>query len=101
MTRKTAGIVVALIAPAAVWLNLAEAREQAQQTPPPPMTFFITSVGSGNGGNLGGLVGADKQCQSLAAAVGAGNRTWRAYLSAAGAGAQLPVNARDRIGSGP
>ena len=101
MTRTTAGIVVALIAPAAVWLNLAEAREQAQQTPPPPMTFFITSVGSGNGGNLGGLVGADKQCQSLAAAVGAGNRTWRAYLSAAGAGAQLPVNARDRIGNGP
>ena len=101
MTRKTAGIVVALIAPAAVWLNLAEAREQAQQTPPPPMTFFITSVGSGNGGNLGGLVGADKQCQSLAAAVGAGNRTWRAYLSAAGAGAQLPVNARDSIGTGP
>jgi hypothetical protein len=101
MTRKTAGIVVALIAPAAVCLNLAEAREQAQQAPPPPMSFFITSVGSGNGGNLGGLVGADKQCQSLAAAVGAGNRTWRAYLSAAGAGAQLPVNARDRIGNGP
>jgi hypothetical protein len=74
---------------------------QAQQAPPPPMGFFITSVGPGNGGNLGGLAGADKHCQALAAAVGAGNRTWRAYLSAAGAGAQPPVNARDRIGTGP
>ena len=62
------------------------------------MTFFITSVGSGNGGNLGGLAGADKQCQTLAAAAGAGNRTWRAYLSTQGANA---VNARDRIGQGP
>ena len=62
------------------------------------MTFFVTSVGSGNGGNLGGLAGADKQCQTLAAAAGAGNRTWRAYLSTQGANA---VNARDRIGKGP
>ena len=74
---------------------------QAQQAPPAPMGFFITSVGPGNGGNLGGLAGADKHCQALASAVGAGNRTWRAYLSAAGAGAQPPVNARDRIGVGP
>jgi hypothetical protein len=62
------------------------------------MTFFVTSVGSGNGANLGGLAGADKQCQTLAAAVGAGNRTWRAYLSAQGPNA---VSARDRIGQGP
>ena len=62
------------------------------------MTFFVTSVGSGNGGNLGGLAGADKQCQTLAAAAGAGNRTWRAYLSTQGPGA---VSARDRIGKGP
>ena len=62
------------------------------------MSFFVTSVGSGNGGNLGGLNGADKQCQALAAKVGAGNRTWRAYLSTSGAGS---VNARDRIGKGP
>jgi hypothetical protein len=62
------------------------------------MTFFITSVGSGDGGNLGGLAGADKHCQTLAAAAGAGTRTWRAYLSTQGAGA---VNARDRIGKGP
>ena len=62
------------------------------------MTFFLTSVGSGNGADLGGLAGADAHCQSLAAAVGAGGKTWRAYLSTSGAGG---VNARDRIGSGP
>jgi hypothetical protein len=65
------------------------------------MGFFITSVGPGNGANLGGLAGADKHCQTLAAAAGAGNRTWRAYLSTQAAGAQPPVNARDRIGTGP
>jgi hypothetical protein len=62
-----------------------------------PMGFFITSAPL-DGGNLGGLAGADRHCQALAAAAGAGNRTWRAYLSTQGAGA---VNARDRIGSGP
>lgn len=62
------------------------------------MTFFVSSVGSGKGADFGGLAGADKHCQALAAAVGAGNRTWHAYLSTQGAGA---VNARDRIGKGP
>ena len=62
------------------------------------MSFFITSTGMGNGGNLGGLAGADKHCQTLAAAAGAGSRKWQAYLSTQGAGA---VNARDRIGKGP
>jgi hypothetical protein len=65
------------------------------------MSFFVTSVGPGNGANLGGLAGADKQCQTLAAAAGAGNRTWRAYLSAAAAAGQPAVNAKDRIGKGP
>ena len=65
------------------------------------MSFFITSAGPGNGANLGGLAGADKHCQTLAAAAGAGNRTWRAYLSAAAAAGQPAVNARDRIGKGP
>jgi hypothetical protein len=64
-----------------------------------PLGFFITSVGSGNGANLGGIAGADAHCQKLAAAAGAGNRTWRAYLSGTENG--KPVNARDRIGSGP
>ena len=64
-----------------------------------PLGFFITSVGSGNGANLGGLAGADAHCQKLAAAAGGGSRTWRAYLSGVENG--KPVNARDRIGSGP
>lgn len=72
-----------------------------------PMGFFITSVGSGKGGDLGGLAGADAHCQKLAAAAGAGGRTWRAYLSVAPSfpTANTPavpaVNARDRIGAGP
>ena len=65
------------------------------------MTFFVTSTGSGKGADFGGLAGADKHCQSLAAAAGAGSRTWRAYLSAAPAQGSPAVNARDRIGSGP
>jgi hypothetical protein len=68
-----------------------------------PMTFFVTSANPGKGGDLGGLEGADRHCQSLAAAAGAGDRTWRAYLSTQAA--KLPdataINARDRIGSGP
>ncbi len=68
---------------------------QAQQG---NMTFFVASAGSGKGADLGGLDGADKICQSLAQAAGAGGKTWRAYLSTQGAGG---VNARDRIGKGP
>ncbi|HEX2275874.1 MAG TPA: lectin [Candidatus Tectomicrobia bacterium] len=71
---------------------------QAQQT---SMTFFITSVGLGNGADLGGLEGADRHCQALAQAVGAGDRTWRAYLSTQAVGGAQAVNARDRIGRGP
>src|SRR5687767_3759400 len=71
------------------------------QAPQQPMGFFITSVGLGKGANLGGLAGADAHCQALAAAAGAGNRTWRAYLSTTAAGATAAVNARDRIGAGP
>jgi hypothetical protein len=65
------------------------------------MTFFITSVGSGNGAALGGLEGADAHCQALAEAVGAGGHTWRAYLSTQASGGEPAVNARDRIGAGP
>ena len=73
--------------------------EQNQE--PEPMGFFITSVGPGNGADLGGLEGADAHCQSLAEAVGAGDRTWRAYLSTQAAGNQPAVDAKDRIGDGP
>ncbi len=85
-----------------MWLTAAAALSlgaiatlQAQQA---PMTFFITSVNPGKGADFGGLAGADAYCQQLAQAVGAGARTWRAYLSATGT---PPVNARDRIGRGP
>ena len=74
----------------------------AQQAPQSPdMTFFVTSVGSGKGADLGGLEGADRHCQQLAQAAGAGNKTWRAYLSTQAAGGGQAVNARDRIGRGP
>jgi hypothetical protein len=66
-----------------------------------PISFFITSVGTGDGANLGGLKGADAHCQKLAATAGAGGRTWRAYLSTSAAAGQPAVNARDRIGPGP
>ena len=73
-------------------------RAQSQQA---DMTFFITSAGPGKGGDLGGLAGADAHCQALAQAVGAGNKTWRAYLSTNAANQGGPINARDRIGHGP
>ena len=65
------------------------------------MSFFVTSAGPGKGADLGGLAGADKHCQALATAVGAGKRTWRAYLSQQPTANVPAVNARDRIGKGP
>lgn len=83
-------------APLAACLALwCAAPAQAQQA---NMSFFVTSASLGKGADLGGLEGADKHCQQLAAAAGAGGKTWHAYLSTQGAGA---VNARDRIGKGP
>lgn len=78
----------------------------AQKNPPPPaptgpMSFFITSVGVGDGGNLGGLAGADAHCQTLAANVGADDKTWHAYLSTQARADQSAVNAIGRIGEGP
>jgi hypothetical protein len=65
------------------------------------MTFFVTSVGKGNGADLGGLEGADAHCASLAKAVGARAKDWKAYLSTTAPGGDSGVNARDRIGKGP
>jgi hypothetical protein len=65
------------------------------------MSFFVTSANPGKGADFGGIAGADRYCQALAGAVGAGGRTWRAYLSTTAAGGAPAVNARDRIGSGP
>jgi hypothetical protein len=72
-----------------------------EDVPSSLMTFFVTSTPIGDGGNLGGLAGADAHCQDLANAVGAGNHTWRAYLSTQARPGQPAINARDRIGDGP
>jgi hypothetical protein len=77
-------------------LALQPAQAQSADT-----TFFVTSAGPGNGANLGGLAGADQYCQTLAQAIGAGAKTWHAYLSTQAADGQPAVNARDRIGKGP
>src|SRR3954454_17696309 len=77
---------------------LAAAPAQAQSA---DTSFFVTSAPIGNGGNLGGLAGADNQCQTLAQAAGAGAKTWRAYLSTQAVDGKPAVNARDRIGKGP
>ena len=86
---------------AAVLLSVTGA--EAQQPPPqfPNMTFFITSTGGPTGANYGGLEGADKHCQTLAAKAGTGAKTWRAYLSTQAVNGATAVNARDRIGKGP
>ncbi len=68
---------------------------------PQPMSFFVTSEGHARGANFGGIAGADAHCQQLAAAAGAGNRVWHAYLSAQARAGQPAINARDRIGAGP
>lgn len=96
MNRKIvlAAISITLLGSAAVLAA------QAPQGPQQPMSFFITSAVPG-GGNLGGLAGADQICQNLAAAAGAGNRTWHAYLSQQAQGNTPSVNARGRIGQGP
>src|SRR5258708_17925802 len=78
------------------------ATASAQQIPQAPnTTFFVTSAGPGKGADLGVLAGADAHCQQLATTVGAGGKTWHAYLSSNGAAQGGPVNARDRIGKGP
>ena len=99
--RKTLGLSAAIVL-AAVLLSPGTSSSQGQaQMPAQPMSFFITSVGPGDGANLGGLAGADAHCQKLASAAGAANRTWHAYLSQSQAGDVPSVNARGRIGDGP
>jgi hypothetical protein len=96
MTRATSWVsAAALLALTGVFAAIAQQRAQA------PMTFFVTSEPIGDGGNLGGLEGADAHCQALAIAAGAGDHTWRAYLSTQARPGMPAVNARDRIGDGP
>lgn len=85
-----------LLLPALLVLIAAPATAQSAR-----MSFFLASAGPGNGADLGGLQGADAHCEALAYAVGAGDRTWHAYLSTTAADGQPAVNARDRIGTGP
>jgi len=92
MTHKLS---ITLLAATALVASAFVGSAQAQQA---NMTFFITSAGSGKGGDLGGLEGADRHCQQLAEAAGTSGKTWRAYLSTSG---MTPVHARDRIGRGP
>ena len=93
----TSEIRISVVASAAVVFLGLSASAQSQQA---DMTFFVTSAGPGKGADLG-LSGADAHCQSLAQAAGAGNKTWRAYLSTNARGGANPVHARDRIGNGP
>jgi hypothetical protein len=93
MNRTTPVLLLATVALSAMSSGL-----QAQQA---KMTFFVTSAGAGKGADLGGLADADRLCQQLAQAAGAGDHTWRAYLSTQAADGQPAVNARDRIGRGP
>jgi hypothetical protein len=90
-----------LLSAVAITLAGAGAVLAAQAPPAQPMSFFVTSTTPTGSGNLGGLAGADKICQDLAAAAGAGNKTWHAYLSQQAQGGMPQVNARARIGAGP
>jgi hypothetical protein len=87
-----------LASAAALFASLAIQPVQAQSA---DMTFFVTSVGPGKGADLGGLEGADKHCETLAIAAGAGAKTWHAYLSTQATEAKPAMNARERIGKGP
>jgi hypothetical protein len=90
-----------LLASATALLIVASSGAQAQAPQSPNVTFFVTSTPIGKGGDLGGIEGADVHCQQLAAAVGAGSKTWHAYLSGPETPQGKGVNARDRIGNGP
>ncbi len=98
MTR-TPWIVATCALPMLLCSTLAHAQAPGPQSF--PMSFFVTSVGIGKGGDLGGLAGADAHCQRLAAAAGGGNKIWHAYLSTQARPGQPAINARDRIGQGP
>ena len=97
MSKRQLSVILccAFVLPIPMAQSLQAAEEQ------PPMTFFVTSVGVGNGADLGGLEGADKHCQALAEAADAKGNTWRAYLSTQAKDGEPAVSAKDRIGEGP
>ena len=92
---KIGSLLLAAVASAGLGLTTAAQAQQAD------MSFFVSSVGKGNGADLGGLDGADAHCQALAKAAGSTSTNWRAYLSTTEPGGNAGVNARDRIGKGP
>jgi hypothetical protein len=93
-SRSATGICVSIVLASAAMLSTVQAQ-------PAAMSFFVTSVGKGNGADLGGLAGADAHCQALAKAAGSAQTNWRAYLSTTATPTEPGVNARDRIGKGP
>lgn len=99
--NRPARLHIALITLAAFALAACRTSDTSTMQDRQDLSFFITSAGPGDGANLGGLAGADQHCEMLAEAVGAGDLTWRAYLSTGASGNMAAVNARDRIGSGP
>src|SRR5580704_6989807 len=110
MTKPPAHVVLCTLILATCPMLAQQNAPNTQGVTPPPgsptptparMTFFVTSIGLGKGGDLGGLLGADAHCQALATAVGAGGHTWHAYLSTQAKNGQPAINARDRIGPGP
>jgi len=96
-----AGLVLCTVATSAQAQTAALAAPAAAEAPKAPFTFFVTSTGLGKGADLGGLAGADAHCQKLATSVGAGGKTWRAYLSTQAQDGKPAVHARERIGTGP
>jgi len=101
MISLTRPLLSKLLLPAGVTVALALAVAQPATAQTTAMSFFVTSQGIGKGGDLGGLDGADRHCQNTAATVGAGTKTWHAYLSTPATDGKPAVNARDRIGKGP
>jgi len=101
MTSSGSFLRASLVAAACLSACVAALAAKPAQAQSADMSFFLTSNGIGNGGNLGGLAGADNRCQTLAQAAGAGTKTWHAYLSTQSADGKPAVSARDRIGKGP
>jgi hypothetical protein len=99
--RSAAGVGRAALAAVLAMAGASQVTCALAQTSGAPMSFFVTSRGLGEGANLGGLAGADRHCQALAEAAGAGERVWRAYLSTQTREGVPGVSARDRIGPGP
>jgi len=103
MSKKSCLILFAAIIVPLLWSGVAQSQARARRPHPqfPNMTFFITSKSGPDGANFGGIEGADKYCKALATKAGAGNKTWRAYLSTQAVSGKPAINARDRIGKGP